>query len=156
MRLLHWKELNSYDPLVYRVVSGFMESRDVRKIPTGRYDLADGCYVNVDCYETRENTRFEGHKKFVDVQLLVDGEEEIFCAPLSQGTVEIPYDEEKDCWFFTCEQAPFCTLRLTEGLAAVLEPCDLHAPCNSKEKRQNRKLVFKIPVTFLQKENGYE
>lgn len=150
MQLLQWKELHTYDPLVYRVVSGFMESRDVRNIPTGRYDLDDGCYVNVDCYETRENRLFEGHKKFVDVQLMVDGEEEILCAPLDSGTVEIPYDDEKDCWFFACKE-PVSTLRVTEGLAAVLEPRDLHAPCNGKERRQNRKLVFKIPVKLLQK-----
>ena len=97
MRLLCWEELHTFDPLVYRVVSDFMESRDVRNIPTGRYDLENGCYVNVDCYETRENTRFEAHKKYVDVQLMVDGEEEIFCAPLNRGAVETPYDEEKDC-----------------------------------------------------------
>lgn len=151
MRLLHWKELHTYDPLVYRVVSDFMGSMDVMHIPAGRYDLENGCYVNVDCYETGENTLFEGHKKFVDVQLLVDGEEEIFCAPLQSGTVTIPYNEEKDCWFFTCSQQSFCTLSLTAGLAAVLEPCDLHAPGNFKEKRQNRKLVFKIPVELLQK-----
>ena len=150
MRLLHWKELHTYDPLVYRVVSGFMESRDVMHIPTGRYDLESGCYVNVDCYETRDNFLFEGHKKFVDVQLMLDGEEEMFCAPLRQGALETPYDEQKDCWFFTCK-APFTTLHVTQGLAAVLEPQDLHAPCNWKEKRQNRKLVFKIPVALLQK-----
>lgn len=151
MELVHWKELHTYDPAVYRVVSGFMESRDVMHIPTGRYELENGCYVNVDCSETRENRIFEGHKKYVDVQLMVDGEEEIYCAPLVHGTMVTPYDEQKDCWFFTCGEEPVTTLYLRTDMAAVLEPEDLHAPCNWKEKRLNRKLVFKIPAALLQK-----
>ena len=151
MVLLHWEELHKFDALVFKVISDFMTSRDVTTVAAGRYDLGCGCYVNVDCYETRENTRFEAHKKYVDVQLMVQGEEEIFCAPLNHGTVETPYDEEKDCWFFTCDQGPSCTVPLTAGMAAVLEPWDLHAPCNFVEKRQNRKLVFKIPAALLEK-----
>ena len=151
MKLVHWKELHTYDPEVYRVVAGFMESRDVMDIPTGRYELEAGCYVNVDVYETRENRIFEAHKKYVDVQLLLEGEEEIYCAPLSAGALVTPYDGQKDCWLFTCGEDSVTTLHLEENLAAVLEPEDLHAPCNWKEKRENRKLVFKIPVTFLKK-----
>ena len=110
MRLLNWKELGQVDARVFSVVSDFMESRDVKTIPTGRYDLGRGCYVNVDCYETRQNARFEAHKRFVDVQLMVEGQEQILCAPLPHGTVTQPYSEEKDCGFFDCDKGPYCTL----------------------------------------------
>ena len=150
MVLLHWEELHKFDALVFKVISDFMTSRDVKTIPTGRYDLADGCYVNVDSYETRQNARFEAHKRFVDVQLMVEGQEQILCAPLPHGTVTQPYSEEKDCGFFDCDKGPYCTLSLEEGMAAVFEPWDLHAPCVRQEKRRNRKLVFKIPVELLQ------
>ena len=151
MRALCWQQLHTFDPLVYRVVSGFMSSRDVATIPTGRYDLESGCYVNVDSYETRENTCFEAHKKYVDVQLMVQGEEQIFCAPEPHGTPTTAYDEQKDVWFFTCDKGPFSVVHLTAGMAVVLEPWDLHAPCNWQSIRRNRKLVFKIPVELLQK-----
>ena len=150
MILCQWQALkNAVDPVVYGVIESFMQSCDVATIPTGRQELEHGCYVNVDSYETRENHTYEGHKKFVDVQLMVDGDEEIFCAPLGHGTVVTPYNEEKDCWFFDCNKGPFCTAHLTAGMAALLLPWDLHAPCNRQEKRQNRKLVFKIPVELV-------
>ena len=149
MVLTPWEQL---EPQLRSIVAGFMNSRNVKTIPTGRYELEDGCYVNVDSYETRQNARFEGHKRFVDVQLMVEGEEEILCAPLTHGTVTQPYSEEKDCGFFDCDKGPYCSLHVTEGMAAVFEPWDLHAPCIRQEKRRNRKLVFKIPVSLLKKQ----
>lgn len=150
MVLLRWEELHKFDALVFKVISDFMTSRDVTAVAAGRYDLGRGCYVNVDCYETRQNARFEAHKRFVDVQLMVEGQEQILCAPLPHGTVTQPYSEEKDCAFFDCDKGPYCTLSLEEGMAAVFEPWDLHAPCVRQVKRRNRKLVFKIPVELLQ------
>ena len=44
-----------------------MNKNDVSTITTGRYELTDGCYVNVDEYETRENNSFEAHRTYVDV-----------------------------------------------------------------------------------------
>ena len=46
-----------------------MNKNDVNTITTGRYELTDGCYVNVDEYETRENNSFEAHRTYVDVLL---------------------------------------------------------------------------------------
>lgn len=151
MFLRAWEGLDQWDPVGFEVVSGFMNSRDVTAVPAGRYDLPMGCYVNVDCYETRENHRYEAHKKYVDIQLMVEGEEEIFCAPLPHGTPVTDYDPEKDVWFFDCDRGPSCTVVLKAGMAVVLEPWDLHAPCNWATKRQNRKLVFKIPVELVGK-----
>lgn len=154
MILMRREELHKFDSLVSKVVSDFMASRDMTIVATGRYDLEHGCYVNVDYYETRENRHYEAHRKYVDVQVMVDGEEEVFCAPLPHGTAVTEYNEETDAWFFDCDRGPFCTVTLTAGMAVVLEPWDLHAPCNWAEKRQNRKLVFKIPVELVQKNKG--
>lgn len=151
MIFMDWKDLQGFDPVCYKVVSTFMEGRDVAALSPGRYELESGIYVNVDCYETRKNHRYEAHKKFVDIQVMVAGEEEMFCAPMTHGTPLTGYDPEKDVWFFDCDRGPFCTVHLKAGMAVVLEPWDLHAPCNWATKRQNQKLVFKLPVELVQK-----
>ena len=146
-----WEELKDYDNYLGTVVSNFMTGNDAKTIPTGRHDLEDGCFVNVNEYETRENYDFEVHRVYVDVQLMVDGEEEIFYAPLSCGTVNIPYDSETDVEFLTCDKDSFSRVGLKTGDAVLLFPEDIHAPCNNTEKRQNRKLIFKIPLSNIGK-----
>lgn len=144
-----WQELKKYDPFIGTVVSDFMNKNDVRTIATGRYDLRDGCYVNVDEYDTRENHTFEAHRDYIDVQLMVDGEEEILYAPLSHGTEVIPYDSQKDIVFYTCDKGSYESVKLQSEMAVVLLPRDMHAPCNLIPKRHNRKLVFKIPQSLV-------
>ena len=146
MILVKWELLKEYDSTIGTIVSDFMNKNDVNTIAIGRYELTDGCYVNVDEYETRENNSFEAHRAYVDVQLMVDGEEDIICAPLPHGTETIPYNSDKDVAFYNCDNGPCCTVKLKPQMAVVLMPWDMHAPCNFVEKRQNRKLVFKIPV----------
>lgn len=46
-----------------------MNKNDVSTITTGRYELTNGCYVNVDEYETTENNNFEENCTYVDVLL---------------------------------------------------------------------------------------
>lgn len=146
MILTAWEFLKEYDPFIGSVVSTFMNENDVQTIATGRYDLDDECYVNVDEYETRENYAFEAHRDYVDVQLMVDGEEMIFVESLTNGIENVPYSKEKDIAFYSCDKVSFGYVNLLSGNAVVLFPWDMHAPCNAKEQRNNRKLVFKIPV----------
>ena len=144
MFLTDWKKLGEYHSFMGGIVSDFMESQDALHMEAGRYELPHGCYVNVDNCETRTNHSFEVHRAYIDVQLMVDGIEEIFVAPIKKGTETVAYDEEKDAAFFSSEE--YTVVPLEQGMALVLYPEDLHAPCNWPEKRTNRKLVFKIPV----------
>lgn len=149
MILTAWETLKEYDSFIGSIVSGFMNEYDVREIAAGRYDLEDGCYVNVDEYDTRENYNFEAHRDFVDVQLMVEGEETIFVEPITNGIEVVPYSKEKDVAFYTCKRDVYGGVNLVAGNAAVLFPWDMHAPCNAKEQRHNRKLVFKIPIEHI-------
>jgi YhcH/YjgK/YiaL family protein len=135
--------------MVYDLIASFMNSGMGTDAAPGRYDLGQGCYVNVDEYDTRENLVFEGHRRYVDVQLMVDGDELIHCAPLNHCLMVEEYSDEKDVAFYRCEGRPYATLQLRAGMAAVLKPWDLHAPCNRDQVRRNRKLVFKIPVELV-------
>lgn len=149
MILSTWKELKEYDSFIGNVVSKFMNENNVLKMATGRYDLDDGCYVNVDEYETRENFNFEAHRDYVDVQLMVAGEEIIYVEPLDNGIENVSYNKEKDIAFYSCDNVPLEYVKLLPGNAVVLFPWDMHAPCNAKEQRCNRKIVFKIPVGLV-------
>jgi len=143
-----WEELKNEYYDLSKIVFDFVMEQDVYALPQGRYELPDGCYVNLDEYDTRENCNFEAHRKYVDVHFMMEGEEEIFYAPASSGRETKPYDEEKDVAFYVCDDATYDKVELLSGQVVVLFPDDLHAPCNGK-KRHNRKLVFKIPISIV-------
>ncbi len=148
MFVTNWENLGAYNAFIGKVVSKFMREQDVRELPAGRYNLEDGCYVNVSEYDTKENKKFEVHRAYIDVQLLLDGEEEIWCARLGKGKEITPYNPVKDAAFFTVESG-YESILLLPDQAMVLTPDDLHAPCNLDEVRRNRKLIFKIPVSAV-------
>ncbi len=150
MFLSKCEDLELYDSVVGKIVSTFLNENDVHTIPTGRYELPEGCFVNVDEYETGVNTRYEAHQEYVDVHVMVDGEEYIWCAKIYQGTEVIPYDAEKDVAFYTCVETACRKVHMTNQSALVLMPRDIHAPANLDRKRHNRKIIFKIPVHIVQ------
>ncbi len=127
------------------VVKKFLAENDVKAIEVGKYPLENGALVNVLEYETKESYKFEAHKRFIDVQMLVEGEENIFYAPLSAGEPTVEYNDVKDVQFYSCKE--YETLYIQPFEAAILYPEDLHAPNNAVgAPRKNKKLVFKIPV----------
>lgn len=56
-------------------------------------------------YETKVKNEvgFEAHKKNIDIQYLLKGEERIACMPVEKLTQTEPYIEEKDAAFYAAE-----------------------------------------------------
>ena len=112
----------------------------------GKHDLGDGDYVNVMEYETKEsNGVFEAHRQYLDVQILLEGEEKIFVQAFAEGTQKTEYDQVKDCQLFFAEIGQ--EVYLKKGIAAIFFPHDLHRPSvKIKEAKQVKKAVFKIEI----------
>jgi YhcH/YjgK/YiaL family protein len=117
-------------------------------LPDGRHDIAgDDCFALVQSYTTKPvaQAAFEAHRKYIDIQLILSGEETLFWAPLQNlGTVTQPYVAEKDIAFFA--PPPQCTpLNLVAGEFAIFFPEDAHAPgIQTSGARAVRKVVIKV------------
>ena len=96
-------------------------------------------------YETKpENDRPEAHRKYIDIQYLIEGEELIGVAPLTSMERVAEAAPERDIWFYEGETAK---LPLGGGRFAILFPQDAHAPCIAAgECRPVRKVVVKVAV----------
>jgi biofilm protein TabA len=125
-------------------VSGFDTSQ-----PDGRYDIdGDNIYAMVMTYDTRsaEALKFEAHKKYIDIQLLLEGVEFLDVSLPENCQVDTPYSEQDDVMFFGSPQN-FTSVLLEPGNFAVLYPHDIHRPCRMvKDKKQIRKMVLKVRV----------
>ena len=72
------------------MVLAFIEKQKKENLPAGRYDLENGVFASVQSYTTRplEGSQMESHKKYCDLQYLIEGKEKIYWASLRNLTVE--------------------------------------------------------------------
>ena len=110
----------------------------------GRHEMEDGIYANVSEYTTKESGIFEAHRRYIDVQYVVSGEEIVETAPVESLRLTRAYDLEADILFGTGEGTPHV---LRAGQAIVLLPEEAHRPglCTDKPGTV-KKVVFKVPV----------
>ncbi|MDP4206877.1 MAG: YhcH/YjgK/YiaL family protein [Bacteroidota bacterium] len=89
----------------------------------------DKLYASLQRYHGKsyENARPEAHKKYIDLQFILKGEEYIRCAPMSECKEATSYCEENDIFFLTAKDGTMLELR--QGYVAILFPEDVHAPC---------------------------
>ena len=112
--------------------------------PNGRYDFGADCYVNVmACDTSAALAPMEAHEKFIDVQMVLAGEEKIYVTPKAPLTVTEPYSAEKDIAFYAWENAEAVTYR--SGEAVVLYPAEAHLPGRAAHEPMTiKKAVLKL------------
>lgn len=117
--------------------------------PTGKYQLDDGAYANIEEYSTKphDNCFFEAHKKYIDIQLLLSGEERLDFTNINALTEREEYNDEKDIVFYT-DREQSGSVKLSKNYFAMLFPQDAHRPqMKSGTEPQNvKKVVVKIPL----------
>ena len=104
--------------------------------PDGRYDIdGDKLYALVMTYHTKsaDELKFEAHKKYIDVQLLLDGQEFLDVSLDKNLDVQMPFSAEMDAVLFKAPKQ-FSSVLLEPGRFAVLYPDDIHRPCRKVEK----------------------
>ena len=142
------KNVDNYKGLgrVYDALK-FLSETDFSKIELGRYELdGDNIFYMVQSYDTDpDKTISEAHKKYIDIQYMVEGEEIIGVADISSEKELTEAKEENDVWFYNCKTEP---LTLSAGKYMVLYPNDLHCPgvATNGTALTCRKVVVKVKV----------
>lgn len=126
----------------------FLQNLDPNIAP-GRHELGETNYANVDVYVTKKvnENGFEAHRKYIDIQYLVEGEERVFVRHLGEVECTAPYDEAHDVAFFRHDEAHAVEVTLGRGSFVVLFPQDAHQPqlC-IEEPQQVKKVVIKVLI----------
>ena len=97
-------------------------------LPAGRHEISgDEIFAVVQSYVTKneEECICEGHRKYIDVQYMVSGNEFMKITDISSVKSEVMYDENKDLEIFstgdTCDK-----IAMTPGKFAIFFPNDIH------------------------------
>ena len=141
------ENIKNYEGLdkVYTALK-FLAETDFTKMELGRYELqGDDIFYMVQRYDTDpDKTIAEAHKKYIDIQFMVDGKEIIGVAPISCEKTETEAKPENDVWFYECKTEP---LTLIKNSFMVLYPNDLHCPGVAVDgAKACHKVVVKVKV----------
>ena len=123
----------------------YIKNTNFNNMPDGKINLDNGIWANLQTYYTKEDALFEAHRKYIDIQFMLSGQEKISVCEYSACKSSIPYDEDKDIEFLTTET--FDDIEMHTGDFLILYPNDAHKPSiNFNGQHHVRKLVVKVPV----------
>lgn len=132
-------------PLFQRVFD-YMRDTDLLALAPGRYPIVgEQLSVIVENVpgRTREAAKLECHRKYIDIQLVLEGNEEMGWKALADCAQPVAdYSAEKDIRFF--HDAPASWVAVPPDHFCIFFPEDAHAPLVSNGSI--RKAIFKVAV----------
>ncbi len=147
------ENMMNYISVLPGLKNGIEKIRDLTEFIPGRYEF-DGGFFMIQKGVTRpiEEGSFESHKKYIDVQILLEGSEEVAWEDIRKLTVTVPYDPEKDAQRLTGSREH--TMKITQGMFYAAFPWDGHQPvAHTREMQSFTKIVLKLPA-FWDSENS--
>lgn len=128
----------------------YLRQADFSNIEKGKYEIeGTDIFAIVNEYDTIDTAgeQMEAHKKYIDVQYIVSGEELIGHDFLRDQSPCKEYDETADFMLFG--ETPVFFSKLEAGMFAIFFPTDLHMPnIKVKDPVPVKKVVIKISVTL--------
>jgi biofilm protein TabA len=130
----------------------FLRRSDVALLPDGKMAIdGDKVFAIVNTYKTRhlgEVVELEGHTKYIDIQFMAAGQENIGWVPAEDVPVTVSYDESKDFWNGNLPEDQLTWVKLAAGQAVILYPSDAHAAqAADGNPAPVKKIVVKVAVT---------
>ncbi len=115
-------------------------------IPKGSYSTdTPGLRYNVAQYQpTTEPKQYEIHKREIDLQVMLSGDEQILTASRALAKEAGPYDSAGDCMLVDGDSNGSSVL--TEGTFAVYYPGEPHKPGLFATQQEVKKVIFKIAL----------
>lgn len=123
-----FENISKYNIISQKVID-FLNTLTVES-ETGHYEIDENSYANIDVYETKsyENCKFEAHKKYIDIQMLLLGVEELDFMSVEGLSVSDEYDSKRDIMFFQNPDKLADRVILQSGKFAIIYPHEAHKP----------------------------
>ncbi len=132
---------------VWDKVFTYLKQTDLKALPVGRHVIdGDNAYAIVQEAPTKDydKTAFESHRKYIDLQFVISGVENMSKAPLASVTVDKPYIENNDIAYYTGDGKIYT---VPEGSFMLFFPSDAHRPnITPGGNKVVKKVVVKIRV----------
>jgi biofilm protein TabA len=125
----------------------FLKSHDLKNLEPGKYDIdGEKIFAMVQEYITQseEEKKWESHKEYIDIQLIIDGQEIMGFSLVDNLEVEEDLTPEKDLIFYK-ETLNYSNIKFDTGDYAIFFPEDGHKPgCALEQCSKVKKVVVKV------------
>ncbi|HEY8690674.1 MAG TPA: YhcH/YjgK/YiaL family protein [Chitinophagaceae bacterium] len=123
----------------------FLKNNDLNKIAKGKYPIdGDNVFASVttDSSKDFDKTNWESHRKYIDLQYVIEGEEKIGVASVLNATVTREYDEKRDAANYSIDGKLYSA---TPGTFFIFLPSDAHRPnITPGGNKVVKKIVIKV------------
>ncbi|MEO6290099.1 MAG: YhcH/YjgK/YiaL family protein [Ginsengibacter sp.] len=123
----------------------FIKNNDLENLPVGKYPIDDDnvfASITEDTTRDFDKTKWESHRRYIDLQYVIEGEEKIGVAEANKATVVVPYDEKKDLANYNAEGPIYDAV---PGTFFIFFSNDAHRPLITPGgNKVEKKLVIKI------------
>lgn len=149
MILCEYTELKNYSSILPELPHALNCVEELRKqgFPTGRYEYEGGfLFVQRGTTKPYQSDAYEAHRKYIDVQYMIDGGEAAYYLPLDHTKESKAYDKMGDIAFYTPSEGDGTKLEIQPGMCWTALPSDAHMPCRIKNMpNAYLKIVMKLP-----------
>ena len=123
----------------------YLKEHDLKTLAKGKYAIdGENVYASVTESPSRDfdSTGWESHRRYIDLQYVIDGEELIGVYPVAKATVTKPYDEKKDVANYSADGKLYAA---TPGTFFIFFPSDAHRPnITPGGNKVVKKIVIKV------------
>jgi YhcH/YjgK/YiaL family protein len=124
------KNKQIYAPISSRIKTAleYIAKTDFTAMEPGRYELdGSNLFVLVQAYDSipKEEGKWECHRKYIDIQYIAEGIEQIGCNNIDKMKISTEYNPEKDIAFLSGE-GDYVTF--SKGSYGIFFPEDAHMP----------------------------
>jgi len=131
----------------FRTAFDYLLRTDFTHVANGKYPLdGENVFAIVNRYEPQsaEELKWEGHRKYIDIQFVASGDEQIGIVEIGKMSTATEYDETKDVQFFSGDGEFFA---LGEKMFAIIFPNEVHKPGIAVDGNSRiLKVVIKVRV----------
>lgn len=107
----------------------YIQENDLLEFENGKYEiLGDEVFIIVQDYTSKklEAGKFEAHRKYIDIQYVIKGQERLGYSNIEKFKPDCDYDEDKDLIFGDVESGSLVLAQA--GDFVIFTPEDAHMP----------------------------
>ena len=132
------------DEKLLKAITDFLTNAET--VEAGKHPILDGTFANVLEYVTKpfETVKMEAHRKYLDLQYVVSGEEAVLKQDLDDNQPINEYNPDKDVVHYSPKT--YDKALLLKGTFGIMFPEDLHQCIATVSPAPIKKVGVKIPV----------
>jgi YhcH/YjgK/YiaL family protein len=134
----------------FKAAFDFIDKAVSGNYDAGKYEInGQDLYANIDVYNTKlaADGKFEGHKKYIDVQYVVSGTEAMKVVDDKNTVANSQDNAPNDCMFYQDSELSSVII-VEQGSFAIFYPNDIHMPglALNDIPSKVKKIVVKVKI----------